>query len=87
MALEQKQRMKRARRSETSYTTEEWNGKRELITRLYFEEDKTLKDVRQILERDYNFRPTYAHFCTCPLPDLTYITVSACTRVDYINGD
>ena len=61
MAPELKQRMKRSRRSETSYSTEEWNGKRELITRLYFEEDKTLKEVRQLLERDYNFQPTYAH--------------------------
>lgn len=59
MLPNQKHRMKRSRRSETSYTTEEWNTKRELITRLYFEEDKTLKEVRQILERDYTFQPTY----------------------------
>ncbi len=61
MAPELKQRMKRSRRSETSYSTEEWNTKRELITRLYFEEDKTLKEVRQLLERDHNFQPTYVH--------------------------
>jgi hypothetical protein len=59
MASDPKQKMKRSRRSETSYSTEEWNVKRELITRLYFEEDKTLKEVRQLLERDYNFQPTY----------------------------
>jgi Clr5 domain len=53
-----KQKMKRSRRSETSYSTEEWNVKRDLITRLYFEEDKTLKEVRQLLEREYNFQPT-----------------------------
>jgi len=58
MSSDSKQKMKRARRSETSYSTEEWNVKRELITRLYFEEDKTLKEVRQLLERDYNFQPT-----------------------------
>ena len=59
MAPEVKHRMKRSRRSETSYSTEEWNTKRELITRLYFEEDKTLKEVRQLLEREYNFQPTF----------------------------
>lgn len=58
MSSDQKQKIKRSRRSETSYSTEEWNVKRELITRLYFEEDKTLKEVRQLLERDYNFQPT-----------------------------
>jgi hypothetical protein len=58
MSSDAKQKMKRSRRSETSYSTEEWNVKRVLITRLYFEEDKTLKEVRQLLERDYNFQPT-----------------------------
>jgi hypothetical protein len=58
MSPDSKQKTKRSRRSETSYSTEEWNVKRELITRLYFEEDKTLKEVRQLLERDYNFQPT-----------------------------
>jgi hypothetical protein len=58
MSSDLKQKMKRSRRSETSYSTEEWNVKRELITRLYFEEDKTLKEVRQLLERDFNFQPT-----------------------------
>lgn len=58
MASDPKQKMRRSRRSETSYSTEEWNVKRDLITRLYFEEDKTLKEVRQLLERDYNFQPT-----------------------------
>ena len=58
MSSDVRQKMKRSRRSETSYSTEEWNVKRELITRLYFEEDKTLKEVRQLLERDYNFQPT-----------------------------
>jgi len=58
MSSDLRQKMKRSRRSETSYSTEEWNVKRELITRLYFEEDKTLKEVRQLLERDFNFQPT-----------------------------
>jgi len=66
MASDLKQKMKRSRRSETSYSTEEWNVKRELITRLYFEEDKTLKEVRQLLERDYNFQPTYGHYTSGP---------------------
>ena len=49
---------KRAKRSQCSYTTEEWDARREMITRLYFDEDKTLKEVRQILEEDHNFQPT-----------------------------
>jgi hypothetical protein len=71
MASDPKQKMKRSRRSETSYSTEEWNVKRELITRLYFEEDKTLKEVRQLLERDYNFQPTYGYVHLCGSIGLT----------------
>ena len=44
----------------SSYNADEWESKRELITRLYFEEGKTLKEVRQILEQEHNFQPTYA---------------------------
>ena len=48
----------RAKRSQSSYTTEEWDARRDIITRLYFEEDKTLREVRQILEEDHSFQPT-----------------------------
>lgn len=47
-----------SKRSSNSYSSEEWKRHRPLITRLYFEEGKTLKEVREILERDFNFAPT-----------------------------
>jgi hypothetical protein len=46
------------KRSTNSYSTEEWKRKRGLITKLYFEEGKTLKEVRAILEGEHDFRPT-----------------------------
>lgn len=47
-----------SKRSTNSYSTEEWKKKRGLITKLYFEEGKTLKEVRSILEKDHDFKPT-----------------------------
>jgi hypothetical protein len=46
------------RRATNSYSTEEWKRKRSLITKLYFEEGKTLKEVRSILENEHDFKPT-----------------------------
>jgi hypothetical protein len=46
------------KRATISYSTEEWKQKRGLITRLYFEQGKTLKEVRSILEQEHNFKPT-----------------------------
>jgi Clr5 domain len=46
------------KRATNSYSTEEWKRKRGLITKLYFEDGKTLKDVRSILDREHDFRPT-----------------------------
>ena len=42
----------------TSYSADEWKEKRPLITRLYHEERKTLREVRTILEQNYGFTPT-----------------------------
>jgi hypothetical protein len=46
------------KRATNSYSTEEWRQKRELITSLYFEQGKTLKEVRSLLEEEHNFKPT-----------------------------
>jgi hypothetical protein len=48
---------KMTKRSANSYTSEEWKRHRPLITRMYFEEGRTLKDVREFLEKEYNFTP------------------------------
>ncbi|OAP64646.1 hypothetical protein AYL99_00618 [Fonsecaea erecta] len=47
-----------AKRSSNSYTSEEWRMHRPLITQLYFEEGRTLKDVAEYLKREYDFVPT-----------------------------
>ena len=49
---------KLSKRSSNSYTSEEWRMHRPLITRLYFEEGRTLKDVADQLKREFNFAPT-----------------------------
>lgn len=46
------------KRSNNSYSPEEWKSKRGLITKLYFEEGKTLKEVRSILDKEHDFKPT-----------------------------
>ena len=40
-------------------TAEDWQPYQSLITRLYRDENRTLKEVQQLLESDYNFRATY----------------------------
>lgn len=37
------------------YSREEWQFMRDIFTRLYQEEGKKLKEVRDILARDYGF--------------------------------
>lgn len=46
------------KRATNSYSTEEWKQKRGLITKLYFEDGKTLKEVRAMLEKEHDFKPT-----------------------------
>ena len=38
--------------------SEQWEAKRGIITQLYHEENKSLKEVMDILERDYGFSAT-----------------------------
>ncbi|EXJ92267.1 hypothetical protein A1O3_00817 [Capronia epimyces CBS 606.96] len=51
-------RGKGSKRSSNSYTSEEWRRHRPLITRLYFEEGRTLKDVAEYLKKEFDFAPT-----------------------------
>lgn len=46
------------KRSSNSYSGDEWKQHRPLITRLYSEEGRTLKEVREHLEQKYGFAPT-----------------------------
>lgn len=39
--------------------TESWEAKRPIITKLYQEERKSLKEVMEILQRDHGFKATY----------------------------
>jgi hypothetical protein len=41
-----------------SYSSEEWEQKRSIITHLYRDETKSLYDVRIILVQQHAFRPT-----------------------------
>lgn len=47
------------KRTSNSYNIDEWKRHRPLITQLYFEEGRTLKEVREHLEKEFNFAPTY----------------------------
>ncbi|KAJ9503961.1 hypothetical protein LTR99_006116 [Exophiala xenobiotica] len=49
---------KATKRSSNSYTSEEWRRHRPLITQLYFEEGRTLKDVAEYLKKEFDFAPT-----------------------------
>jgi len=46
------------KRSSNSYSGDEWKRHRPLITQLYSEEGRTLKEVREHLENEYGFAPT-----------------------------
>lgn len=39
-------------------TQHDWNTHRVRLRQLYLEEDKTLKEVMAIMERDHGFKPT-----------------------------
>lgn len=56
---------KASKRSSNSYTSEEWRRHRPLITQLYFEEGRTLKDVAEYLKKEFDFAPTYVLFVLC----------------------
>ncbi|KAK5188613.1 hypothetical protein LTR96_011297 [Exophiala xenobiotica] len=44
--------------SSNSYTSEEWRRQRPLITQLYFEEGRTLKNVAEYMKKELDFAPT-----------------------------
>jgi hypothetical protein len=48
---------KSTKRTANSYSTEEWKIHRPTITKMYFDEGRTLKEVRDYLEREYGFTP------------------------------
>lgn len=49
--------------------TEEWESMRPIITRLYQEEKRSLKDMMLIMERDYHFVATLVVHSS-PLPSV-----------------
>jgi hypothetical protein len=51
-------KMMQTRRTRRRIPNDQWEAKRALITRLYQKEKKSLKEVMDILERDYDFRAT-----------------------------
>jgi hypothetical protein len=62
-----------SKRSSNSYSSEEWRRHRPLITQLYFEEGRTLKDVAEYLKREYDFAPTYVLLWLSRPPGITDI--------------
>src|ERR1700753_1066543 len=65
-----------SKRSSNSYTSEEWRRHRPLITQLYFEEGRTLKDVAEYLKREYDFAPTYVLLLSPAIPAITNRSLS-----------
>jgi hypothetical protein len=53
----QENKAKIVKRTANSYSSEEWKKHRPLITRMYSEEGRTLKDVREFFAREFNFMP------------------------------
>ena len=42
-----------------SYSPRKWEEMRPIITQLYFVEDKTLRELKEILADQHDFHPTY----------------------------
>lgn len=52
-------RGKVTKRTAHSYSSEEWKKHRPLITQMYSDEGRTLKEVREYFARDFDFTPRY----------------------------
>ncbi len=50
-------RAKVSKRSANSYSSEEWKKHRSLITQMYSDEGRTLKEVRDFFAKEYEFIP------------------------------
>ena len=46
-----------SKRSANSYTSEEWKKHRPLITQMYSDEGRTLKEVRDFFAKEFDFTP------------------------------
>ena len=46
-----------SKRSANSYNSEEWKKHRPLITQMYSDEGKTLKEVREYFAKEFDFTP------------------------------
>jgi len=47
-----------SKRTSNSYGADVWKRHRPLITKLYFQDGKTLREVRHILETEHDFAPS-----------------------------
>jgi Clr5 domain len=67
---------------------EEWDRIRPIVTKLYSKENRTLKKVKSMLERDHGFVATYrAHRQSLLTHADDYSTIgSACTRSESTSG-
>ena len=53
-------------------SNEDWDRYQDRIKQLYLVENKTLKEVMDFMETEYNFKATYASSCNHQLPVLTF---------------
>ena len=76
------------------HTAEEWEDMKESFKELYFQEDSSLEDVKQEMERDYGFEARYVRgfgvkircsIC-CSFLNLTCLLAFANTRSRSKNG-
>jgi hypothetical protein len=47
--------------TQKEHSTQEWNRHRQTIYRLYVTEDRTLSEVRRVMQQVYNFVATYVY--------------------------
>jgi hypothetical protein len=45
---------------------EDWEAHKEIISQLYWDQDKTLKEVMEVMRQDHGFNATYASCTTIP---------------------
>ena len=61
---------------------DEWEQKRHIVTKLYQEDKKPLKEVMDILAKEHNFKATCVHLCPPRLNTILVITISYVAKQD-----
>jgi hypothetical protein len=64
----------------------DWDAHKETITRLYWDERRTLKEVMDTMERDHNFYATYAPFFPLPFVCQEHVDIDRYAQAQDVQG-